>query len=78
MNDFVVSSGSEMRARISRPFPHARAVVGDIVTGRVAVLYTMPRNVSAVSIFLVTRDGLRLTKVSDTAFARAVQRDAAE
>ncbi len=79
VNDFVVSSGWEMRARNSSPFPHAhRAVVGDIVTGRVAVPYTMPRNVSAVSIFLVTRDGLRLTKVSHSAFAREVQRDAAE
>jgi hypothetical protein len=38
-------------------------VVGDIVTGRTSVPYVLPKDVSNVTVFLVTRDGLRLTKV---------------
>lgn len=38
-------------------------VVGDIVTGRTSVPYVLPKDVSSVTVFLVTRDGLRLSKV---------------
>jgi hypothetical protein len=38
-------------------------VVGDIVTGRIAIPYRVPQLVDSVTISMVTRDGLRLVKV---------------
>ena len=75
LNDFTVTSGvvaHDPHAPLLQ-FPAADAaatVVGDIVSGRIAVPYILPKDAANVTVFLVTRDGLRLTKVPPAA-ARA-------